>query len=313
MIVVAGEALQDLVPSGAPRGWTAYPGGSPCNTAVAAARLGARTAFLGRLSRDVFGQDIRAHLAAAGVDLTTVVDADEPSTLAVVSTDAEGVATYGFYYLGTSDFAWREGDRAELPAGCRAVHVGSLASAVEPTAGLLASAVASAGPQVVRSYDPNVRPSLGLDKAEYRALVERWVESTDLVRASQDDLAWLYPDTPPLQVAARWQSSGPRLVVVSCGADGAAAVLAGGEVHVPAQYVTVVDTVGAGDAFTAGLLVALDEAGALTRDGLAALSAPALEPCLTFAATAAAATCGRAGADPPSRPDLDSALEAARG
>lgn len=313
MIVVAGEALVDLVPSGVPRGWTALPGGSPCNTAVAAARLGARTAFLGRLSRDAFGQEIRAHLADSGVELGTVVDADEPSTLAVVSTDADGVATYGFYHQGTSDFAWREGDRVELPAGCRAVHVGSLATAVEPAAGLLAAAVASAGSQVVRSYDPNVRPSLGLDKAAYRSLIERWVESTDLVRASQDDLAWLYPDTPPLRVAARWQSYGPRVVVVSRGADGAAAVVGGDEVHVPATRVEVVDTVGAGDAFTAALLVALDESGALTRDGLAALTPQRLEPCLTFASTAAAATCGRAGADPPSRAELASALEAAGG
>lgn len=312
VIVVAGEAVVDLVPLEREGTWQAYPGGSACNTAVALARLGLPAAFLGRLSRDFFGRQIRAHLAASGVDETLVVDADEPSTLAVVSTDETGSAAYGFYLAGTSDFGWREQELPALPATCRAVHIGSLAAALDPAASVLDALVRGAGPEVVRSYDPNIRPATGLDRAAYQVLVERFVRTSDLVKVSDDDLRWLYPDMHPIAVAERWHAAGPAAVVVTHGDRGATGLLAGGTVRVPSQRVPVADTVGAGDSFAAALLVALAERGVLSRSGLAALAPGGLESCLTFAVTVSAVTCQRAGADPPWREEIEQ-LEGTRG
>lgn len=321
MIIVGGEALIDLVraPTGADeRSWRALPGGSAANTAVAAARLGHPTGYLGRLSVDAFGQDIRGHLADSGVRLDRVTDAAEPSTLAVVATDAHGAATYGFYTEGTSDFGWLPHELPRLPADCDAVHVSSFATVLEPAAAVYTDVVASAGAETVRSYDPNVRPGIGVARDDYRDRVETWVATSDLVRTSDEDLRWLYPGDDPLTAAARWARAGPAAVVVSQGGAGVTAVVGDGNgdgdrVHVPAEPVTVVDTVGAGDSFTAGLLVALAECGLLSRTGLAALDPADLRACLAFAARVAAITCSRPGADPPWRAEIDAVLEELRG
>lgn len=315
MIIVGGEALIDLVPApaGGPRAWRALPGGSPANTAVAAARLGHPTGFLARLSTDVFGEEIRGHLADSGVPLDRVTEAAEPSTLAVVSTDANGAATYGFYTEGTSDFGWLPHELPRLPADCDAVHVGSLAAVLEPAAAVYTDVVASAGPETVRSFDPNVRPGLGVGRADYRDRTETWVAASDLVRTSDEDLRWLYPYDDPLTAAARWAEAGPAVVVVSLGGEGVTAVSRGGQVHVDAEPVVVADTVGAGDSFSAGLLVALAERGVLARSALAALGRADLRACLAFAARVAAITCSRPGADPPWRAEIDAVLEEFRG
>lgn len=316
MIIVGGEALIDLVPEPQPRSWQALPGGGPCNTAVALARLGHPASFLGRLSRDAFGAEIRGQLADSGVALDQVVWADEPATLAVVSMADDGSATYGFYVVGTSDFSWRPAEQPVLPAACQAVHVGSLAAVLEPAATVFRYLVDSAGSGVVRSFDPNVRPALDVPREEYRAHVERWVANSDVVRTSDEDLTWLYPDEPPLAAAHRWRQAGPAVVVVSRGAAGVTGVVADAEVEVPAGDVVVADTVGAGDSFTAGLLAAFAERGVLERDALAALGEAELARCLRFAADVAAVTCSRPGADPPWRTELAATvaeLEADRG
>lgn len=315
MLIVGGEALVDLVPApgGKPRAWRALPGGSPANTAVAAARLGHPTRFLGRLSTDVFGRDIRGHLAESGVRLDLVTETAEPSTLAVVATDAGGAATYGFYTEGTSDFGWLPHELPRLPADCDAVHVGSLAAMLEPAAAVYTDVVASAGPETLRSFDPNVRPALGIDRADYRDRMETWVATSDLVRTSDEDLRWLYPDEDPLTAGARWAAAGPAVVVVTQGGEGVTAVSRAGHVDVAADPVVVADTVGAGDSFSAGLLVALAERGVLARTALAALDPADLRACLAFAARVAAITCGRPGADPPWRAEIDAVLEEFRG
>src|SRR5690606_27621174 len=219
MIVVGGESLIDLVP-GDGQTWRALPGGSPCNTAVAAARLGHPTRYLGRLSGDAFGREIRAKLTGSKVALDDVVDADEPSTLVVVTMAGDGSASYGFYLSGTSDFSWRTDDRAELPADCDAVHVGSLAAVLEPAASVYRRVVDAAAPATVRSFDPNVRPALPVGRDDYLDRVERWVASSGLVRTSDEDLSWLYPGEAPVEAARRWSGQGPSVVVVTCGGDG---------------------------------------------------------------------------------------------
>lgn len=304
MIVVGGEALADLVPQSEPGTWRALPGGSPCNTAVALARLGQHTGFVGRLSRDAFGGEIRARLTGAGVRLDDAVAGDEPATLAVVSMDAEGAATYTFYVTGTSDFGWQPGDRARLPDPCHAVHVGSLAAVLEPAASVFGGLVASADAETVRSFDPNVRPAVGVSRDEYRTRVERWVATSDVVRTSDEDLAWLYPGEPAVQVARRWRRAGPSVVVVTCGAAGVTGLVGDDEVHAPAADVAVADTVGAGDSFSAGLLVAFAERGLLGRGPLAGIGPTELAGCLRFAADVATITCSRVGADPPWRDEV---------
>ncbi len=297
MIAVCGEALVDLVPDG-PTSYAALPGGSPANTAVALARLGVPTTLLARLSRDSSGRLLRAHLLRNRVDLGRAVDADEPSSIALVELDEDGAASYRFLLDGTADWQWTATELAPLGPEVVAVHAGSLALARVPLLeGFLRDATCTV------SVDPNLRPGLVDDLEQTRAAVERWVASADLVKASSDDLELLHPGLDPLEVAGRWSERGPGLVVVTLGAGGSLAVVDGEGVRVPAAPVDVVDTVAAGDTFTAGLLAALHAEG-LLGGRLTGLTRDAVVRALSYAARASAVTCSRAGADPPWAADL---------
>jgi fructokinase len=303
-VVVAGEAVVDLV-EGAARTYVAHAGGSPANVAVGLARLGTPTALLARLSRDAFGTLLRDHLAAAGVDLSLAVDAAEPTTLAVASLTAEGVAAYGFWVSGTADWQWTDEELPDrLAAGVRALHTGSMALEVEPGASRLVALLERVRGQVLVSYDPNVRLAKQGDRATGLAAVERVVALSDVVKVSAEDLEWLLPGVRPAEVAARWRQLGPVLVVVTDGGDGAVAAGPAGLLRVAAPRVDVIDTVGAGDSFTAALLASLDDRDLLERAALEAAPAPVLTEVLERAARAASITCSRPGADPPTRDEL---------
>lgn len=314
MILICGEALVDLVPDGAgaggPARYAAHPGGSPANTAVGVARLGTPTAFAGRLAREGFGPLLRAHLADNGVDLRYAVDAPELASLAVVSLDERGRAEYVFYVEGTADWQWSAAELpAALPDDVTAVHAGSLALALPPGGDVLTDLLRRERGRRTVSVDPNVRPSLVGDRAAYRTRVQNWLGVADLVKVSDDDLAWLYPDTGWEQAARDWQAAGPAVVVVTRGADGSTAYVGGSggdaeQVVRPGRPVDVVDTVGAGDSFSSGLLDWLDRHDRLGPGGPAALTPGEAGEALDFAATVAAVTCGRAGADPPRRDEL---------
>ena len=310
VIEVLGEVVVDLVEQ-SPGVFRAYPGGSPLNVAVGLGRLGRRTALRARIGADAFGPMFRRHLAGSGVDGRGLVAASQPSTLAVASLDAAGVASYDFWLQGAADWQWTPAElAAPLGTDVRALHTGSLALEVEPGASLIVDLLRRERDrgQVTISYDPNVRLARGGDTAAGRARVEAVVRLAHLVKASDDDLAWLYPGDGPREVARRWLELGPGLVVVTLGAAGAYAATAGGVTqHRPARPVTVVDTVGAGDAFTAGLLDGLAAAGALGSGGhtaLAGLDAAPLARLLDRAGLVAALTCARAGADPPTLAEL---------
>lgn len=311
MITICGELVADLIeqPDGLLR---PVPGGSPANTALACARLGMPVQFLGRFGHDVFGRRGRERLASAGVRLDGSVSADEPSTLAVATTDPEGHASYAFWVNGTADWQWTHEELAGVPAsGTRVVHTASIASWTPPgaTAILAMLARARAGGVLV-SYDPNIRPALL--REESPRLIRQAVQAAHVVKVSDDDLALLHPGDDPYQVARRWLDLGPRLVVVTAGADGATAVRAGqDDVRVPSASVSVADTIGAGDTFTAGLLFALLgtlEAGADPGDGLDALSVDHVAHALRTAASAAGITVTRPGCDPPTAAELADAL-----
>jgi fructokinase len=312
-VLVIGEALVDLTvepgPNNTPLRLLAHPGGSPANVAVGLARLGVPTAFAGRLSATGFGPWLRAHLQTNGVDTALSVTARENASVALVTLDSARVPAYTFYVDGTADWQWRARELPDLPlVDVAAVHMGSLAVALDPGRAALEEWMRAlhAGGQVFISFDPNVRPTLVDDLPRYRDHIASLVALAHLVKASEEDLAELYPSEDPIDVAARWAATGPSTVVVTHGAEGASAVRADsrGIVRRPAAPLAVVDTVGAGDAFTAGLLAWLGERHALTVARRAAFEDEEVENWLDFANRVAAVTCSRPGADPPRRSEL---------
>lgn len=302
-VAVLGEAVADAFAErdGARPGELALrvlPGGGPANTAVALARLGTPTRFLGRLSGDVFGRLFRDHLTASGVDLSGAASATEPSTLAVAGLDSTGQATYTFHAEGTADWQWTRAElRAGLPDDVSCVHTGSLALAREPGGPRIEELLAGVRRRATVSIDPNVR--LHLVPADvYRTALPRWCALADILRLSEDDLMAVRPGMPVEEACDTWHAAGVALVVVTRGADGATASLAGERVRVAAPRVRTADTVGAGDAFTAGLLHLLHARGHL-GGRLERLDAATVGEAAEFAARVAALTCAVSGANPP--------------
>ena len=302
-IAIIGEALIDLVDPGDDSPAVAHPGGSPLNVAVGLARLGQPARFVGRFSHDPFGTVLRSHAQRSGVDVDSAITDTRPSTIALVHLRS-GVADYEFFVDGTADFAWTGAELAACTGNPAILHFGSLASWLPPgnTAITRFAADRHARGDVLISYDPNVRPRLQADPAAARVAVEAALPSADLVKASIDDLRWLYGDRPEAEVAQSWLALGPRLLVVTHGGDGSRAYVAGAAaLQRPVPAVPVVDTVGAGDAFMSGLLDSLVRTGTTTPTGLAAAVADQerLIAVLDRAGLIAAITCSRAGANPP--------------
>jgi fructokinase len=305
VILVCGEALIDLVPT-ATDAYEARPGGGPLNIAVGLGRLGLDVALIARLAADRFGHRLRTHLEASRVRLDLAVPSTAPTTLAVLGLDAAGIAAYDFYIDGCADGGWRAEELpVTLPPG-GALHVsGSLALPVPSMGDALEALLLRERDHRVIAVDPNIRPSLIRDETDVRARLRRWFTLADIVKASAEDVAWLAPGRPLEVTAAEWRGLGPAVVVITRGADGTYALGPAGPVDLPGVPVEVVDTVGAGDAFMSGLLAALDLAGSLTRPALAELSRDDLVAALGYAQQAAAITCGRLGADPPWRTELE--------
>ncbi|MFD5629388.1 MULTISPECIES: carbohydrate kinase [unclassified Streptomyces] len=301
MIVVAGEALIDLVPQGvgALVGLQPALGGGPYNTAVALGRLGSPTAFCSRVSADAFGEALLDGLRGAGVDVSSVQRGAEPTTLAVASIGAGGSASYSFYVEGTADRLFTA--PAQLPDATRAVSFGTCSLVLEPGASAyeeLMRTVAARG--VFTALDPNIRAGLIPDADAYRARFKSWLPSVSLLKLSEEDALWL-GGTP-----REWLASGPAAVVITRGGDGLTAFTRDGAVHsVPGEKVEVVDTIGAGDTVNAALLHGLAARDALSASAVADLGPEGWTELLRFAARAAAITCSRAGAEPPYASELD--------
>ncbi|MGV9250273.1 carbohydrate kinase family protein [Streptomyces sp. NPDC003697] len=295
MIVVAGEALIDLVPQGTGALAQLKPalGGGPYNTAVALGRLGSATAFCSRTSTDAFGEALLDGLRRAGVDVSGVQRGDEPTTLAVATVGADGSAAYSFYVDGTADRLFTA--PAGLPADTRAVSFGTCSLVLEPGASAYEELMRTAAARgVFTALDPNIRSGLIPDADAYRARFRSWLPSVSLLKLSVEDARWL-GGSP-----REWLAAGPSAVVVTHGGDGLTAFTRDGAEHsVPGEKVDVVDTIGAGDTVNAALLHGLAAHDALSPAGLAALGAPGWTRLLRFAARAAAVTCSRAGAEPP--------------
>lgn len=292
--LVVGESLVDLISRGGSWSFDAKPGGSPLNVAVGLVADGHEVRFATEIGGDLFGGLLREHLDTYGVALTDIAVTEAPTSVAFARIDEVGGATYDFR------FGWAYQGKPALD-GVSCLHTGSLATAVPPGADAvleLIRAARAAGTLV--SYDPNIRPALVGDRADALARVEEIVRAADIVKVSDEDLRWLLPGEPDVEVARRWAGYGPRLVVVTRGGEGAVGVHDGQVVECAAPKITVADTVGAGDAFTAGLLSALSRAGAF--------SPAAVGHAMRYAVATAAAVCARPGALPPPRAEIAALL-----
>jgi fructokinase len=297
MITVTGEALIDLVVDGdgssRPR-----PGGGPFNTARTIGRLGLAPAFVGRLSRDGFGRQLRSRLDQDGVTLAVPQLSDAPTTLAVVDVDAAGAPRYRFYLAGTSAAALEYPLlTAALPDGTTALHAGTLALVMEPIATSIERLITTdLPPGTLVMIDPNCRPSAIADRSAYQARLSRILRRADVVKVSVEDIAYLYPGATARGAAAAVLGLGSRVVLVTDGPRPAWAFLPGQEISVEVPAVQVVDTIGAGDAF-GGAFLAWWSGNELTRSDLRRPGP--VRSALRAAAEVASITCTRPGAEPP--------------
>lgn len=305
---VVGEALVDLVETvGSPGTYTAHPGGSLYNVALTLARLGQPVSLVARTGRDAFGRLLEDKARSSGVLFDRWQIVSEPTSLAVASLDAHGKAHYDFYLDNTAGLGWDDTLVDLVPSG-GVLHVGSLASWRAPSGPVIQALQQRAfdlGNTLV-SYDPNVRPVLIADHDAVRAGIERCVSASHIVKTSDEDAAYLYPDATPAEVAQRWCGLGALLVIVTYGAEGAAVYVDGAEIlRRPGLSITLADTVGAGDSFSGGLLAAFADREVTTPDALrAALDGPIVGAALDQAVLVSAMTCERAGANPPTSQEL---------
>lgn len=302
-ILVGGEALYDLVaaPGDDPAGsLTGHAGGGPFNTARTIGRLRQPVAFLGRLSTDRLGATHERMLAADGVDLECVVRTDDPTTLALASLDEHGAASYGFYTAATAAAGLTAEEALDaLPEHAAALHVGTLGLVLEPLAAAMEAVVAHLAGRTMVVLDPNCRPQAISDAGAFRERLGRVLEGSDLVKVSEEDLAWLDPGRASLDAARRLLRRGASAVLLTRGGDGVTVLSAGAETPVAVVPATVVDTIGAGDAFGGGVLAWWISRGfgraELGRHDLVVEAA-------RFGAAVAARTVARAGASPPRLP-----------
>lgn len=297
MIICCGEGLVDLVPE-------PVPGGGPLNVAVAVARLGGPAAFVGRVSTDRLGDLIWEYLQENHVDLRAAQRGPEPTATARV----EHVPELVFRFEGddTADTQLRPVDLTRFGEGPHILHGGTLGLFRGRTAEVLASLAEQHTGTV--SLDPNVRPQIVADRSEWQHFHDRWLARAHLYKASDADLDWIWPGRAPAAIADELLAAGRSVVAITHGADGAAIYTAGTEIRLPAAETSVVDTVGAGDTFAGSLLLSFWELGLvgdLTRG--ADLSRATLTTALSRAVAAAAITCSRAGADPPTQAELEAA------
>ena len=288
---VCGEVLVDLLPSSDGGERVAVIGGGPANTAKALARLGHQVEFIDGISTDHYGKSAQEELRKDGVGLSLSKISDKPTCQAIISLDENGSAQYEFLIEETATFDF---SRSWLPEGLPSVlHIGTLATVIEPGSLELYEWAKKISVRVPIVFDPNVRPAVLSDSAEYRRVVEKWVGISNVVKVSEDDIAWLYPAKSEEDVAREWLALGAELVVVTRGADGMVGITKSDVISVPGVAVSVIDTVGAGD--TVGAIIV----EGVVKYGVSGLTGEILKSILQRAAKAASITVARQGAQPP--------------
>jgi fructokinase len=296
---VCGEVLIDILLTGP------VVGGGPANTAKALARLGLQVDFIDGISTDAYGVTARKELERDGVGLTLALDSDKPTCTATVTLDSAGSASYEFVIDGTATFdfndSWLPDPERLKPA---VLHIGTLATIVEPASTTLQNWAIKCAEFAPIVFDPNVRSSVVGDREKYRSAVEKWVGISSVIKLSDDDVSWLYPEESMDEVAKRWIAGGASLVVVTRGAHGIIGYTEHGYEEVDGAKVTVVDTVGAGDTVGAILVEGI------MKHSVIGLQGQVLNAVLHRAAIAAGITVSRAGAQPPRLHELVEALDA---
>ncbi len=303
MILCCGEALIDMIPSptvSGAEGFVPHSGGAIFNTAIGLGRLAVPTGFLTGLSNDLFGQQLAADLARSGVETDLAIRSDLPTTLAFVRL-TDGHATYTFYDENTAGRSLQPDDLPQLPDTVSALYFGGISLISEPCADFYAALAERDAAHRFIAVDPNIRPGFIRDEARYRARLERMIAVADLLKVSDEDLNWIVPGVQELEDKAQHLLRlGPKIVVLTKGREGALALVPDCEpIVVPAQRAEVVDTVGAGDTFNAGVLANLFKAGVLSKSKVTTVTVPQLQAALSLGAAVAAVTVSRAGANPP--------------
>ena len=307
MFLSCGEALFDLFPSAETDTgfiFDARIGGSPFNVAIGLSRLGCGAALFTGLSSDPLGRRLERTLKDEGVDTTYLISKRNQTTLALVGVGPNGVPQYSFYGHDAADCSVRETDLPDLPRSVAAMHFGSYSLVVEPTGSSLLQLARHNHDGRLVSFDPNPRLNIEPDVGRWRRRVEAFSELADLIKVSDEDLEMLFPGDDIDSAISRWSSRGVQLIVVTRGGDGALVSLRGEVFEASGRAVEVVDTVGAGDSFQAGLLCGLNELDKATKPGLSEVSLDECRRVVDFAMEAAAMTCTRRGADLPRRSEL---------
>jgi len=305
MILCCGEALIDMLPRTTKSGDSAFvpvPGGAVFNTAIALGRLGVEAGFFSGLSSDFFGEILRESLNKSHVDSQLASVSDRPTTLAFVRF-ANGQARYAFYDENTAGRMLETADLPQIPGHIQTLFFGGISLVSEPCGSAYEALLLREG-HCTSMLDPNIRPGFVTDEPTYRARLDRMMAQTDILKLSDDDLGWLYGEGDLHSQARDLIAKGAKLVLVTEGAKGATAYTAQHRVFVPAKPAQVVDTVGAGDTFNAGVLASLSAQGMLDKQALQAIGKPALIAALTYGIHAAAITVARAGANPPWKKEL---------
>ena len=306
MILCCGEALIDMLPRETAGGETAFAphaGGAVFNSAIALGRLGVPVEFFTGLSVDLFGDLLRQTLAESRVGSAYAHVSARPTTLAFVKL-TNGQARYVFYDEGTAGRMLTEADLPPLGMAVAAMLFGAISLIPEPCGSTYEALMARDHSTRVTMLDPNIRPDFIPDKERHRARMMRMVAMADIVKLSDEDLAWFGEEGSPDEIARRWLAKGPKLVLLTRGADGASGYTGDYAVHVPSKRVQVIDTVGAGDTFNAGVLASLHDNRLLTKETIARLSREQIAAALDLGVRAAAITVSRAGANPPWRAEL---------
>jgi fructokinase len=294
-VVVIGEALTDVVTT--PGGTTEHPGGSPANVAYGLSRLGVGTGLLTAVGADPRGAALEEHLGGAGVTLLPGSRSLARTSTATATIAGDGSASYAF------DITWDVEPVDVMLTPPRILHTGSIASFLAPGAGKVKSVLQQLGPGCTITYDPNIRPALLGTHAEARRTFEELVQLTDVVKLSDEDAEWLYPEKTAEEAATHILNLGADLAVITKGASGSLLATPGTVLSIPAVKCSVVDTIGAGDSYMSALIL-----GLLTR-GTDGLAPSVLEQLGRTAAMAAAITVGRAGAKPPTAHELRAQLQ----
>ncbi len=301
MILCCGDALVDMLPRKSEAGESAYvpcAGGASLNTAIALGRLGVPVEFFSGISSDLFGSLLAKSLAASHVNTRYAVRTARPTTLAFVDLSG-GQANYTFYSENAADRMLQTGDLPGLDASVAALQFGAISLAQEPCGTAYEALMQREHDKRVILLDPNIRPGFIADRQAHLARMQRMIAMADIVKVSDEDLAWFGEDGGTAAIAARWLEKGPKLIIVTKGADGSTAYHGAGNVHIDTDPVKVVDTVGAGDTFSAGLLASLWRDGLLAKKALAAVDGEAIQRALSLGNKVAAITVSRAGANPP--------------